>query len=99
MAYILFQQKKWFSEEQYCDTLKNFTFIHHNLEYGLPFENESVHFIYASHLIEHIFKLEKYLREAGFKKVYRCSFKQGRVPDIDRLDNRPEQSLFVEAVK
>ncbi|MHB2156282.1 class I SAM-dependent methyltransferase [Calditrichota bacterium GD2] len=167
MAYILFQQKKWFSEEQYCDTLKNFTFIHHNLEYGLPFENESVHFIYASHLIEHIFKedvlnlfkeahrvlrkdgvirlstpdldlaiklfnqgqteealylffknskrdyqyftihkylynfklLEKYLREAGFTKVYRCSFKKGRVPDIDRLDNRPEQSLFVEAVK
>ncbi len=167
LAYIIFQQKKWFSKEQYCETLSNFTFYHHNLEYGLPFYDESVDFIYSSHLIEHLFKedalklfkeahrvlkpngilrvstpdldlaiklfnenktedalyfffknskqnnryftwhkylynfqlLKKYLNEAGFEKVYRCSFKQGKVPDIDRLDNRPEQSLFVEAVK
>jgi len=167
LAYILFQQKRWFTEEQYCDTLKKNYFYHHNLESGLPFDDESADYIYASHLIEHMFKedtinlfkesyrvlkkdgiirlstpdldlavklfnegkteealyfffknskhnnryftihkylydyklLKKYLDESGFKTVYRCSFKEGSVPDIDRLDNRPEQSLFLEAVK
>lgn len=39
------------------------------------------------------------LREAGFEEVRRCEYRTGRCPDIDFLDNRPEQSVFVEATK
>lgn len=41
--------------------------------------------------------LSEVLREAGFSDVRRCSFGQGAVPDLETLDNRPEDSLFVEA--
>ena len=41
--------------------------------------------------------LSKLLFEAGFVNVRRCSFREGRTPDLDVLDNRPEESLFVEA--
>ncbi len=39
------------------------------------------------------------LRGAGFKDAYQCRYRQGRCPDLELLDNRPEESLFVEAVK
>lgn len=38
------------------------------------------------------------LERVGFDQVVRCEFRQGRVPDIDVLDNRPG-SLVVEAEK
>lgn len=43
--------------------------------------------------------LESQLTGIGFAEVARCQYRQGRVPDIEILDNRPEESLFVEAVK
>lgn len=43
--------------------------------------------------------LEKLLRETGFTKIKRRSYREGAVPDIDALDNRPEDSLYVEAEK
>jgi predicted SAM-dependent methyltransferase len=39
------------------------------------------------------------LVEHGFANVVVCRFQQGRVPDCDTLDNRPEDSLYVEAEK
>jgi predicted SAM-dependent methyltransferase len=39
------------------------------------------------------------LKEAGFAIVTRCEYRQGRTPDLQVLDNRPEETLFVEAVK
>lgn len=41
----------------------------------------------------------KHLREAGFTQLDICSFKQGRCPDLEILDNRPIDSLFIEATK
>jgi SAM-dependent methyltransferase len=38
------------------------------------------------------------LRQAGFREVYRCTFRQGRCADVELLDNRP-RSLFMEGVK
>lgn len=35
----------------------------------------------------------------GFVNVEKRSYKVGRVPDIDLLDNRPESSLYIEAEK
>jgi hypothetical protein len=55
---------------------------------------------YSRHKYMYDFSMiEELLFGAGFREVTRCSFAQGRVPDINILDNRPEDSLFVEATK
>jgi predicted SAM-dependent methyltransferase len=43
--------------------------------------------------------LAELLREAGFATVERCEYRQGTAPELLQLDNRPEESLFVEASK
>jgi SAM-dependent methyltransferase len=43
--------------------------------------------------------LDAALRTAGFREVRRCAFQQGQVPDLRLLDNRPEETLFVEAIR
>lgn len=43
--------------------------------------------------------LRQILEKAKFVNIERCSYKQGKTPDIDVLDNRPEQTLYVEASK
>lgn len=45
--------------------------------------------------------VEELLKKSGFRRVYRCDFRQtcSVHPEIVELDNRPQESLFVEAVK
>jgi SAM-dependent methyltransferase len=43
--------------------------------------------------------LEKLFREAGFKEASILSYRVGKCPDLEKLDNRPEESLFFEAIK
>jgi SAM-dependent methyltransferase len=45
--------------------------------------------------------IEEWLRKAEFREVKRCAFKQtqSRHSEIVQLDNRPRESLFVEAIK
>jgi predicted SAM-dependent methyltransferase len=43
--------------------------------------------------------LEQILTAAGYRQIRRCAFRQGRTPDLELLDNLPEQTLFVEAEK
>lgn len=43
--------------------------------------------------------LEDALRKAGFSCVEKKAYRQGDVPDIERLDNRPDETLYVEALK
>ncbi len=165
LLYPLSDSRAWYTRGQYVRILKGHRFVHHRLEYGLPFPDESVDCLYSSHVLEHFFRddAEKFLREAhrvlkrggriritvpdlahavalygngekeqalsyffslsrsgsldrhqylydfdllngllttvGFKNVARCAFREGKVPDLDRLDNRPEETLFVEAMK
>jgi len=42
--------------------------------------------------------LARLLTDAGFRKVWRCGFKQGQCPDVALIDNRPE-SLFMEGLR
>jgi predicted SAM-dependent methyltransferase len=42
--------------------------------------------------------LSRLLEGAGFRKVYRCEFQQGKCADVQVIDNRPG-SLFMEAEK
>jgi predicted SAM-dependent methyltransferase len=54
----------------------------------------------ARHKYMYDFELLKDLLEKiGFSQVVRCEYQQGRTPDLDKLDNRPEETLFVEAAK
>lgn len=39
------------------------------------------------------------VREAGFSVVERKAYRESRIPEVDRLDNRADQMFFLEAVK
>jgi hypothetical protein len=43
--------------------------------------------------------LGRLLLESGFSRAYRCPYRQGECPDVEILDSRPENSLYMEAVK
>jgi predicted SAM-dependent methyltransferase len=43
--------------------------------------------------------LREMLAIAGYSGIRRCAFQQGRTPDLEQLDNRPDETLFVEAEK
>jgi len=43
--------------------------------------------------------LLRLLRDAGFREAYQCAYRQGACPDLELLDNRPDESLFFEAIK
>lgn len=36
---------------------------------------------------------------AGFSEAYATEYRKGRCPDLDQLDNRPDESIFFEAIK
>lgn len=63
------------------------------------FVDESDSF-YARHKYMYDFELLKEkLSAAGFNAVERRLYREGKTPDLQLLDNRPEESLFVEAIK
>ena len=43
--------------------------------------------------------LEKLFKETGFQEASVLSYRVGKCPDLEKLDNRPEESLFFEAIK
>jgi SAM-dependent methyltransferase len=43
--------------------------------------------------------LRSVLYEVGLDHVIRCSYKIGEVPDIEKLDSKPDETLYVEATK
>lgn len=55
---------------------------------------------YARHKYMYDFDmLADALKRVGFYDIRRCEFRKGHTPDLDRLDNRPDESLFVEATR
>jgi predicted SAM-dependent methyltransferase len=55
---------------------------------------------YAAHRFIYDYDLLKEMFEqAGFSSVRHCTFRCGAVPDLDILDNREEETVFVEATK
>jgi predicted SAM-dependent methyltransferase len=152
------------SEDRYVSVLKNDRFIQHDVRIGVPFGDDSVDFLFASHILDMLTlsdgarlieeahrvlkpgglirlsvsdfdrNIELYrsggkqealvrlfgtsrsprdrrycmydyetlasvLSAAGFVEIRRCRCREGAVPDLEFLDNRPEESLFVEAMK
>lgn len=166
VAYKLAGASKYYTEEDYCRLIGNNKFIHHDLSFGVPFNDNSVDYIYSSHFLEHLFLKEakvllkdslrslkpsgvirisvpdlkyaihlynigdkkemleyyffvnddesyfakhKYmydfsllsdlLKEVGFRQIKECKFQEGMTPDLQILDNRAHESLFIEAIK
>lgn len=154
-----------FSRDEYVRILRSHRFVHHDFRFGLPFADDSVDYVYSSHLLEHLHRddalrllgevhrilkpggvaricvpdlshalalyqegkkqesLEYFfsptragalnrhqymydaellagaLRSSGFAEVTRRAFQEGDVPDLVELDNRPEETLYMEARK
>jgi SAM-dependent methyltransferase len=56
----------------------------------------------GAHRCEYFYDFESlaYLfDQAGFAVIERKAYRESRIPEVDRLDNRPEQMFFLEAVK
>lgn len=43
--------------------------------------------------------LSSLLKSAGFREILKQRYREGEMPDIDFLDNRPDESLYMEARK
>lgn len=163
--YLVFSPKRYKTRKMLCSILDTNVFIHHDVKYGLPFDSESIGYLFSSHVIEHLYKedAEKLLSEAwrvlrmggvfricvpnleyafslyqegekeralsfffsgkeanrhsrhrymydyesltdilletGFSSVELCSYRQGVVPDIEKLDKSPAETLYLEAHK
>jgi predicted SAM-dependent methyltransferase len=67
---------------------------------GAKFVTQMVWFGYSRSLFTHEF-VEELLEKAGFTRIDHCGYRQtaSRFPEIVELDNREQESLFVEAVK
>jgi len=155
--------KRDLAEQEFCELLRKHKFIHHDVRFGLPFPDASVDFLYSSHFLEHLYRVEvlallqearrvlkptgifricvpdleyamtlwqkgvkdralqyfffdrdvssftrhrylwdfeslrEVLEKAGFSSVERCRFQVGQTPDLQVLDNRPDETLYVEA--
>ena len=165
IAYYFSGAKNYYKKEEYCNILENNNFIHHDISFGVPFQNENIDYIYSSHFLEHLylkdakhllndcyrvlkkggqirisvpdleyafylyekgqgekmlsayffiddasfFAQHKYmydfnilssiLKEIGFINITKSSYKYGDFPDIEILDNREDESLFIEAYR
>ena len=67
---------------------------------GAKFVTQMVWFGYSRSLFTHEF-VEELLEKAGFTRVDHCAYRRtaSRYPEIVELDNREQESLFMEAVK
>ena len=166
LVFKLSGARHYYSKTEFCEILRENRFVHHDLSHSIPFNKDTVDFIFSSHFFEHLFKsdaekflaesfrvlksggtirisvpdleyavnlysegqktrmLEDYffvdhdqnyfsrhkymydfellssmLAEAGFEDVKKQKYRRGATPELDVLDNRPEDSLFVEASK
>jgi predicted SAM-dependent methyltransferase len=55
---------------------------------------------YARHKYMYDFDmLTAVLESVGFRDIVRRAYREGLTPDLEVLDNRPEETLFVEARK
>lgn len=164
--YRLTGANRYYSQEEYCRLLGDHKFIHHDLSYGIPLQDQSADFVYSSHFLEHLFRneaehmlkesfrvlksggvlrlcvpdleyavslyargekeamlsnyffvdddnsyyarhkymydfsmLDAMLSKLSFKDIQRCAYREGLTPDLLNMDNRPEDTLFIEARK
>ena len=77
-----------YKSDEKCRMLENYFFVNDLSSY------------WARHKYMYDFEiLSKLLIDLGYKNIKRCDFGEGCVPDLKQLDNRPNDTLFVEATR
>lgn len=66
LGYKVSGANSYYSEAEYLKTLRENRFIYHDIQYGLPFRDRTVDFIFSSHFLEHLDK------ERGQKLLTEC---------------------------
>ena len=166
LVYRFTGSSRYYARDTYLALLQCGTFIHHDLQYGIPLKDGTADYVYSSHFLEHMARLDalhllresyrvlkpggvlrvvvpdlayavslyaqgrkeemltqyffvedddsfyarhKYmydqeslsaqLEAIGFKDIKREGYQTGRTPDLTVLDNRPDDSLYVEATR
>jgi SAM-dependent methyltransferase len=61
--------------------------------YGYSVGAHRCEYFYDFESLAHLFS------QTGFALIERKTYRESRIPEVDRLDNRPEQMFFLEAVK
>jgi predicted SAM-dependent methyltransferase len=76
--------KRWHTRSDYIRTLREHRYVHHDLRYGIPLEDETASFTYSSHFLEHLSRMEA---ERFVREIYRVLVPGGRaricVPDLE----------------
>jgi len=54
VLYRMSGARQWHSQDEYCEILHNHLFIHHEVRYGIPFSDNTIDYLYSSHLLEHL---------------------------------------------
>ncbi len=98
-TYPLANVRNTHSRDEFVALLRDNRFIFHNLKYGIPLRDSSVDFIYASHMLHHLYRDDalKLLREA-IRVLKPGGTMRIAVPDLELivrlyLEGRREQAL------
>jgi predicted SAM-dependent methyltransferase len=85
LLFELTSVKRWYTRSDYVRTLSEHRFVHHDLRYGIPLEDETASFAYSSHFLEHLSRIEA---ERFVREIYRVLVPGGCaricVPDLER---------------
>ena len=164
-SYYFSGSRSYYTKDEYCKILNENKFMHHDIKFGVPFNDQTVDYIFSSHFLEHLYlddakyllkdcyrslkkggrmrisvpdleyafhlykngeaekmlssyffinddsffaqhkymydyrMLSSMLTDLGFVNISRSEYRQGDFPDVKLLDNREEESLFIEAYK
>ena len=83
-VYRLTSVKEWYTQTEYIDILRTHQFVFHNFDFGIPFPDESIDFIYTSHMLEHLYEENA---ERLVTECFRTLKRNGRirivVPDLE----------------
>ncbi len=84
LAYKLSGANRFYTETFYRDTLRNNKFVYHNIDFGLPFRQQTVDYVFSSHFLEH---LDKECAQGFLKECLRILKPSGvvriAVPDLE----------------
>lgn len=84
LAYSFSGARQYYSKAFYCDTLRNNVFMHHNLHYGIPLEDQTADFIFSSHFLEHLDRASgRRLLEECFRVLKGDGVLRIAVPDLE----------------
>jgi predicted SAM-dependent methyltransferase len=76
--------KKELSAEEFMRLLERHDYVHHRIEYGMPFDNNSIDYIFTSHFVEHLYRSHA---QRFFEEAYRTLKPGGllriSVPDLE----------------